>query len=91
MGIKRVVAEIPPPVKVLCHHCHDQHNDTTLRNENSKWFCKMHSSGSCNYIGCFGKETVHCLVIKKIDPPGTVRSSGVTLDGKIYYSVTNPR
>ena len=109
MGSKRVVAEIPPPVKLLCHHCHDQHKDTTLRNENGKWFCKMHRTGVCNYLGCFGEETVHVKVVSRLDspektrvnlndfafkskdPPGTVRSSGITPDGKVWNRVTYPR
>ena len=50
----------------FCHHCHDQHSDKELRKEGDYWFCFMHTSGSCKYLGCFGKKDVHARVISPI-------------------------
>jgi hypothetical protein len=61
-----------------------------LRKEHDKWFCHMHNVGSCRYLGCFGKETAHATV-SHLDPPGTVRSSWTTPEGKTWHSVTFPR
>jgi hypothetical protein len=69
---KERMIEEPPPPKLeqfmynppnkLCHHCHDQHNDKSLRREGDLWFCFMHTPGTCKYLGCYGKKEVHAKV-----------------------------
>jgi len=70
---KERIVEEPPPPKLeqfmykppnkLCHHCHDQHNDNSLRREGDLWFCFLHTPGTCKYLGCYGKKEVHAKVL----------------------------
>jgi hypothetical protein len=49
-----------------CHHCHFQHNDTTLITLEGKRYCHMHNPNTCRYLGCFEKRDVHAVVYKSI-------------------------
>lgn len=55
------------PKRPLCHHCHDQYGDLSIRkNPDGLWFCSMHGKSVCEYLGCFGKEAVHVKVLGPI-------------------------
>lgn len=47
-----------------CHHCHLA--DQKLNRVDGKWFCDYHNSGSCKYLGCFGKDEVHAVKVGQL-------------------------
>jgi hypothetical protein len=47
------------PTVNLCHHCHDQHNNSQLRKDGEFWFCPIHFRSVCDFLGCLGNKNVH--------------------------------
>lgn len=65
----RYTPKAVPTIPKLCHHCHDQHKATILRNIDGFLFCNLHNPVSCKYLGCLGKKDVHVKVLHSIATP----------------------
>ena len=44
-----------------CHHCHGR----AEKYMDGKYYCNMHTTGVCMYLGCLGKDDVHIRVVSQ--------------------------
>lgn len=76
----------------ICYHCKKW---TAVVFENDKWHCAEDCLRPCNGTpndGCGTRSSPNNVRHPTVtDPPGTVRSSWTTPEGKTWHSVTFPR